>query len=58
MDRWLAEEKQKVNRTTADKFRKLDEQYRHLTSKLDTTSKEFDKVFELMMELEEKIGGN
>lgn len=41
-----------------EKFRKLDEQYRQLTSKLDTTSKEYDKVFELMMELEEKIGGN
>lgn len=39
-----------------DKFMKLDEQYRLLNAKYETTSKEYDKVFETIMELEEKIG--
>lgn len=39
-----------------DKFLKLDEQYRQLTSRFESLSKDYDKVFELIMELEEKIG--
>ncbi|WP_276134470.1 ABC-F family ATP-binding cassette domain-containing protein [Polluticoccus soli] len=39
-----------------EKFRELDEKYRQHTAKLDAKSKEYDKAFELMLELEEKIG--
>ncbi len=39
-----------------DKFQKLDEQYRLHSAKLDAVSKEYDEVFEKIMELEEKIG--
>lgn len=39
-----------------DKFQKLDEQYRQHSAKLDVVSKEYDEVFEKIMELEEKIG--
>lgn len=39
-----------------DKFQKLDEQYRQHSAKLDAVSKEYDEVFEKIMELEEKIG--
>jgi ATP-binding cassette subfamily F protein 3 len=39
-----------------DKFQKLDEQYRQHSAKLDAVSKEYDEIFEKIMELEEKIG--
>jgi len=42
------------NRT---EFVKVDEDYRKHTAKLAELNKEYDKVFESMMELEEKIGG-
>lgn len=38
------------------RFVKIDDEYRSLTSKLDALSSEYDKTFELIMELEEKIG--
>lgn len=38
-------------------FLKVDEEYRTHTTKLDALNKDYDKTFELMMELEEKIGG-
>jgi ATP-binding cassette subfamily F protein 3 len=38
-----------------NEFMKLDEAYRTLTAKLETATKEYDKIFEQMMELEEKI---
>lgn len=38
-------------------FLKVDEEYRNHTTKLETLNKDYDKTFELMMELEEKIGG-
>lgn len=38
-------------------FLKVDEEYRTHTAKLDALNKDYDKTFELMMELEEKIGG-
>lgn len=41
------------NRT---EFLKVDTQYREHTTKLAQMNKEYDKVFELVMELEEKIG--
>jgi ATP-binding cassette, subfamily F, member 3 len=39
-----------------DKFAKLDEEYRRHTAKLHNLNAEYDKAFELIMELEEKIG--
>ncbi|MCD6063988.1 MAG: family ATP-binding cassette protein [Flavipsychrobacter sp.] len=39
-----------------EKFRELDEKYRQHSAKLEAKSKEYDKVFELVLELEEKIG--
>jgi ATP-binding cassette subfamily F protein 3 len=39
-----------------DKFQKLDETYKQHSAKLDILNKEYDKAFELIMELEEKIG--
>ena len=39
-----------------EKFRKLDEEYRQLVIRLETSTKEYDKVFEQILELEEKIG--
>ncbi len=38
-----------------DKFQQLDSQYRQHSSKLDALNKEYDEVFEKMMELEEKL---
>ena len=37
-------------------FQKVDEQYKLHTAKLTQMNKDYDKAFELMMELEEKIG--
>ena len=39
-----------------EEFKKVDEQYKQQTSKLALMNKDYDKAFELMMELEEKIG--
>jgi ATP-binding cassette subfamily F protein 3 len=39
-----------------DKFQKVDEAYRQLTTKLDALNKDYDKAFEQIMELEEKLG--
>lgn len=39
-----------------DKFLKVDEAYRSLNSKLDKLSADYDKAFEEMLELEEKLG--
>jgi ATP-binding cassette subfamily F protein 3 len=39
-----------------EKFVKLDEQYRQHNAKLEAATREYDKAFELMLELEEKIG--
>lgn len=60
----LNEEKAKLEAQLGDpafysdkeKFRQLDEQYRRHTAKLEATTKDYDKAFELMLELEEKIG--
>ncbi|XZF15668.1 ABC-F family ATP-binding cassette domain-containing protein [Chitinophagaceae bacterium MMS25-I14] len=41
-----------------DQFKKLDDQYRVLTHKLETLSASYDQAFEEVMELEEKLGGN
>jgi ATP-binding cassette subfamily F protein 3 len=38
-----------------DKFQHLDSQYRQHSAKLDALNKEYDEVFEKMMELEEKL---
>jgi ATP-binding cassette subfamily F protein 3 len=43
------------NRT---EFQKVDEDYRRQTGKLQEKNKEYDNVFEALMELEEKLGGN
>ena len=37
-------------------FLKVDEQYRQHSAKLMQLNKEYDKSFELIMELEEKLG--
>ena len=37
-------------------FQKVDEQYKLHTARLTQMNKDYDKAFELMMELEEKIG--
>jgi hypothetical protein len=34
----------------------VDEAYRQLTTKLDALNKDYDKAFEQIMELEEKLG--
>jgi ATP-binding cassette subfamily F protein 3 len=39
-----------------EKFTKLDEQYRSLTVKLEEKTKAYDKAFEQVLELEEKLG--
>jgi ATPase components of ABC transporters with duplicated ATPase domains len=60
----LKTEKAKLEAQLADpefysdraKFMKVDEEYKQLTAKLGTLSAEYDKVFELVMELEEKLG--
>ena len=39
-----------------DKFVKLDEQYKQITTRVDTKGKEYEKLFEEVMELEEKLG--
>jgi ATP-binding cassette subfamily F protein 3 len=60
----LKTEKAKLEAQLADpefysdrtKFMKVDEDYKQLTAKLGTLSAEYDKVFELVMELEEKLG--
>lgn len=39
-----------------DKFLKVDEAYRSLNGKLDKLSADYDKAFEEMLELEEKLG--
>jgi ATP-binding cassette subfamily F protein 3 len=39
-----------------EQFLKLDEMYKNLTAKLETLTKDYDKTFEAMMELEEKLG--
>lgn len=39
-----------------DEFKKVDEQYRQLTTRMQQLNKDYDKAFELLMELEEKIG--
>jgi ATP-binding cassette, subfamily F, member 3 len=62
----MKEEKAKLESQLGDpefysdkiKFQKLDEDYRQLSAKLEASNKEYDKVFEAMMELEEKIGTN
>ncbi len=59
----LNEEKLKLEEQLADpafysdkdKFQKLDESYRLHVSKIENLSKDYDKAFELLMELEEKI---
>lgn len=40
-----------------DKFKKLDDQYKVLSAKFDEMSGNYDKAFEEIMTLEEKIGG-
>ncbi|MBS1772138.1 MAG: ATP-binding cassette domain-containing protein [Bacteroidetes bacterium] len=60
----LNEEKAKLEAQLGDpafysdkeKFRKVDDEYRQLSVKLETISKEYDKAFEQLMELEEKLG--
>lgn len=39
-----------------EKFKKLDEQYKQVSSKVELKSKEYEKLFEEVMALEEKIG--
>ena len=39
-----------------EEFKKVDEQYRQQTAALTQMNKDYDKAFELMMELEEKLG--
>jgi ATP-binding cassette, subfamily F, member 3 len=39
-----------------DKFLKLDEQYKQVSSRVEVKSKEYEKLFEEVMELEEKLG--
>lgn len=39
-----------------DKFQKLDESYRAHTGKLEQTMKEYDKLFEELLEIEERLG--
>lgn len=39
-----------------NKFAELDTKYKQQTSQLDALTKEYDRVFELVLELEEKIG--
>jgi len=39
-----------------DKFVKLDEQYKQITTRVDSKGKEYEKLFEEVMELEEKLG--
>ncbi|PZF70747.1 ABC-F family ATP-binding cassette domain-containing protein [Taibaiella soli] len=39
-----------------DEFKKLDDQYKQLTAKLETINTQYDKTFEEAMELEEKLG--
>lgn len=39
-----------------DEFKKLDDQYKQLTAKLEPLSAQYDKTFEEIMELEEKLG--
>lgn len=39
-----------------EEFKKVDEQYRQLTARLKQVNADYDKAFELVMELEEKIG--
>lgn len=59
----LNEEKSKFEEQLADpqfysdkdKFQKLDETYRMHMTKLDVLNKDYDKLFELIMELEQKI---
>ena len=39
-----------------EEFKKVDDQYRALTAKMQQVNSDYDKTFEQMMELEEKIG--
>ena len=39
-----------------DKFVKLDEQYKQITTRVDSKGKEYEKLFEDVRELEEKLG--
>jgi ATP-binding cassette subfamily F protein 3 len=39
-----------------DKFVKLDDQYKQVSSRVEAKSKEYEKLFEEVMELEEKLG--
>lgn len=60
----LQEEKAKLEEQLADpafysdkvQFQKLDETYKQHTAKLATVTAEYDKAFEQMLELEEKLG--
>lgn len=60
----LNEEKAKLEAQLADpafysdkeKFMRLDDQYRSLTLKLEEKTKAYDKAFEQVLELEEKLG--
>ena len=38
-----------------DEFKKVDEKYKQVSTRYESLSKDFDKVFELVMELEEKL---
>lgn len=40
-----------------DKFVKLDAEYRQLSAKYEALSQDYDKTFEMMMDMEEKLGG-
>lgn len=60
----LQEEKAKLEAKLADpaiysdktEFQKLDEAYKQQTAKLETVTIEYDKIFEQMLEMEEKLG--
>jgi ATP-binding cassette subfamily F protein 3 len=39
-----------------DKFQSLDSRYKSLGSQVESKTKEYEKLFEQLMELEEKIG--
>ena len=39
-----------------EEFKKVDEQYKQAAARLTLMNREYDKAFELMMELEEKMG--
>ncbi len=59
----LTEEKAKLEQQLADpgfyadkdKFMQVDEAYRNLNTQLDGLSKDYDKLFELILEMEEKL---